>query len=105
MKNDQLLTYDSCRKNKLNFLPRTIEEARGIQSCLFELGFEWADHVVTICHLNDCVDGGMLLEKGKLYYNLTSESRRDGLLCTLNQFETPLPPSPDESPAVPTASG
>jgi hypothetical protein len=89
--NRSKLTPEFCRKHRLLFYPRTTEDAVFIQERLADFGIHWVGGAGPGSHARECVDKGMLVDGGELYYN--PQAKSDDILCDATQFDKNfLPP-------------
>ena len=55
------------------------------------MGFKWSDGTKDVQYVNECVQKGILLDHGELYYNPSKSDRN--ILCTVQQLdENYMPP-------------
>jgi len=91
MPEPQKITRAYALANRLVFAPETAEEAVVIQECLFAMGFKWAGGATEVQKVNECVQTGILLDYGELYYNPAKSDRN--VPCTVHQLdENYMPP-------------
>lgn len=84
-RNTSPLTFEFCHSHRLVFQPRTGEEALLIQQRLRDYGIIWANSDSVGSKIQECVEKGMAVESGKLYYNPTQSP--DNILCSADQFD------------------
>lgn len=84
------LTAGDCQSQKLLFYPRSLEEAAAIQRGLFRLGIGWGQGA-KVQALAECVQKGMIVLEGRLFYNPSAENRSEGKVCTLDQLPRTAP--------------
>jgi|GEM_PF-2623156 len=85
------ITREYALGHRLVFYPKSTDEARTIQEAIFKMGFGWSDNDKAAKNLQDCVDTGILLDHGKLYYNPTKSSAN--IVCQTEMLdENYLPP-------------
>jgi hypothetical protein len=88
--NTEKITREFCKNKNLIFYPKTEEEAAFIQRKIFDMGYDWINphEERGVIRTKKCVEMGMTLWNGDLYYNVReSDKRGGGLLCTSGQFE------------------
>ena len=91
MSEPQKITRAYALANRLVFAPASADEAIVIQERLFAMGFKWADGKSDVTKVNECVQTGILLEYGELYYNPSKNDRN--IPCTVHQLdENYMPP-------------
>ena len=83
--NTSPLTFDFCHSHRLVFHPRTVTEAMVIQQRLANFGIRWTNNDPVGSKLQECVDKGMAVDGGKLFYNPTQNP--ENLLCSVDQFD------------------
>ena len=98
-KNTQTITAELCQSGRLVFYPKTEAEAIFIQKKLFERGCGWGNHGASVSYITECVNNGILVEKGRVYHTPDANSRNR--LCDLSQFGEEFDPGkylpPDQS--------
>lgn len=92
----QKLTREFCLNKTLIFYPGTVQEAIAVQKGLFNLGFIWADGVEDVQKAHECAETGIVLEDNKIYYHPSSETKRKGTVCSVQQLDSNYI-SPDQS--------
>lgn len=91
MSEPQKITRAYALANRLVFAPASADEAVTIQVRIFAMGFKWANGDTDVDKVNECVEKGMLLDHGKLFYN-PSKSERN-ISCIVHQLdENYMPP-------------
>lgn len=91
MSEPQKITPAYARANRLVFAPASVDEAIAIQTRIFAMGFHWANGGTDVEKVNECVQTGILLDHGELYYNPTKNDRN--IPCTIHQLdENYMPP-------------
>jgi hypothetical protein len=86
------ITREYALGHRLVFFPKSTEEAQAIQEAIFKMGFYWADGDKEVKKLPECVDKGILLDHGKLYYHPTKSSAN--IVCQTEMLdENYLPPA------------
>lgn len=86
-----LLTQEVLLKEgAVKFYPQTIAEAGFIQKKLFELGQTWGGAEDKPLYLEKCVDNGLLVSGGKLYYSMTEWDNFKSPLCSSASFDEPF---------------
>jgi hypothetical protein len=91
MSEPQKITRDYALANRLVFTPSSPDEAIAIQERIFAMGFKWANGVTEVQNVNECVQTGMLLDHGELYYHPSKSDRN--IPCTIHQLdESYMPP-------------
>lgn len=91
MSEPQKITREYALANRLVFAPASADEAIVIQERIFAMGFKWADGVTDVKKVNECVEKGMLLDHGEMYYDPTKSAHN--IPCTVHQLdENYMPP-------------
>lgn len=86
------ITPEYALGHKLVFFPKSTDEAQAIQEAIFKMGFSWADDDKGVKKLQECVDKGILLDHGKLYYHPSKSSAN--IVCQTEMLdENYLPPA------------
>ncbi len=83
--NQSTLTPEYCRRHRLIFYPKTMDEAIFIQERLSEFSIRWVSGEPVGNFARECVDKGMLVDNGALYYN--PERKPGDVVCDSSQFD------------------
>ena len=91
MSEPQKITRAFALANRLVFAPASVDEAIAIQERIFAMGFKWADGETAVQKVNECVQKGVLLDHGVMYYDPTKSAHN--IPCTVHQLdENYMPP-------------
>lgn len=95
------VTAEFCKKHTLAFSPATAEETIFIQRKLFALGLRWASaQGKRITLIDECIDTGMLVSNGCIYYHPSNGDKEKAVFCTSAQFDEPFDPRAPENAFV-----
>lgn len=84
------LSADFIRANNVTFAPATSTEATAIQKWLFRHGIKWADSKDTVSYIKECMQHGMVVQSGKIYWNNGGVSGLPATIGDLDKsFKTP----------------
>jgi len=100
-KNTETITREFCQGKNLIFQPKTVEEAVFIQRKIFEMGYRWYwSRSNRVDNIEQSLNAGIELRHGQLFTGGYS-APKDGILCTVHQFNEPFDPKDIKNLYVP----
>jgi hypothetical protein len=80
------ITLQSAAGLELIFHPKSDEECAHLQERLFALGFRWSNGEKNVQNIAQCVQGGLVLLDGKIYFSMDG-SERQFISCSIDQVD------------------